>query len=180
MLCASWAIQSSGAAQYTVEMTDDWTFYPDYLMIEAGDVVTFVNHDWAYYIHDSVCPGYWNTGYLDVDDTASLRFLGTGTYNYKDSNFYSFGMKGTIVVQPATPVVPTPATLLGPEFVPGAGLQFTISNLVVGTTYVIQASDDLVNWSDLTTRQAASTLETYVDSEATTGQRRFYRIWHLP
>ena len=180
LLCVSWAIQSARATQYTVEMTEDWTFSPSYLIVEVGDIVTFVNHDWTYNYHDSVCPGYWNTGLLDVDESASLQFLGTGTYNYKDSQWYVLGMTGTIVVIPGTPVEPTPATLVDAQALPGGGFQFTISNLVAGASYTIQASTDMVNWSELTTRTAGSTVETYVDYEVVLEQRRFYRCWSLP
>lgn len=172
--------QLSRATVYTVEMTDDWTFSPSYLEIQVGDIVTWVNHDWYYYPHDSYCPGYWNTGLLDVDESVSLMFPFTGTFDYRDSFFYSYGMTGTIVVQPATPTEPMPATLLDPMPVPGSGFQFTLSNLVFGTTYVIQASTNLVNWTNLSTNVALSTVEYYLDSEATALPRRFYRSWHLP
>jgi plastocyanin len=172
--------QTWAATQYTVEMTSDWKFSPSYLQIEVGDTVTFVNHDYTYYLHDSVCPGYWDTGLLDVDENVSLQFLGTGTYNYRDSSFYLFGMTGTIVVNPATPTQPTPATLLNPTPLPGGSFQFTLSNLVVGATYVIQASTNFVDWSNISTNTAASTVESYVDAGATGFRWRFYRSWHLP
>jgi len=172
--------QSWAATWYTVEMTSDWTFSPSYLEIEVGDIVTFVNHDYTYYLHDSVCPGYWDTGLLDVDESASLQFLGTGTYNYRDSSFYIFGMTGTIVVNPATPTQPTPATLLDPMRLPGGSFQFTLSNLVVGARYVVQATTNFVDWSNLATNTAASSVESYTDDGATAFRRRFYRSWHLP
>src|ERR1019366_3116390 len=134
----------------------DWTFVPNYLQIEVGDIVTFVNHDYAYYLHNSVCSGYWNSGYLDLDESVSLQFLGTGTYNYRDSFFYSYGMTGTIMVSPVTPTEPTPALLLDPTWLPDGSFQFTLSNLVVGETYVIQASNDFVDWSNISTNVAAS------------------------
>ena len=172
--------QSWAATRYTVEMTSDWTFLPNYLQIEVGDIVTFVNHDYAYFGHDSVCPGYWNSGCLDVDDSVSLQFLGTGTYNYRDSSFYQFGMTGTIVVSPATPTEPTPALLLDPTWLPDGSFQFTLSNLVVGETYVIQTSNDFVDWSNISTNVAASSVENYVDYGATALGQRFYCSWHLP
>ena len=127
-----WAGQTSRAAQYIVEMTDDWKFAPNYLEIQVGDTVTWVNHDWTYNYHDSYCPGYWYTGLLDVDESAWLTFPITGTFNYQDSVWYPVGMTGTIVVNPATPTEPTPATLLDLIPLPGSGFQFTLSNLVVG------------------------------------------------
>jgi plastocyanin len=172
--------QAAKATQYTVEMTSDWKFSPAYLEIQVGDVVTWVNHDWSYYMHDSVCPGYWNSGLLDVDESASLQFPITGTFNYRDSSFYLFGMKGTIVVNPSIQVQPTPAILIAPQPMQGGGFQFTLSNLVVGTTYVIQASTNLVNWSNIATSTASSPVESFADAEAAADDRRFYRSWHLP
>jgi plastocyanin len=172
--------QNARAAEYTVEMTSDWKFSPAYLEIQVGDIVTWVNHDYSYYMHDSVCSGYWNTGLLDVDESASLMFPITGTFNYRDNSFYIFGMKGTIVVNPAIPVQPTPAILINPQQMQGSGFQFTLSNLVVGTTYVIQASTNLVNWSNIATNTASNTEESFVDTEARAYDHRFYRSWHLP
>src|SRR5512135_1346617 len=70
-----WAGQSAKATEYTVEMTSDWTFSPKYLQIQVGDIVTWVNHDWTNHnYHDSICPGYWYTGLLNVDETNSVVF----------------------------------------------------------------------------------------------------------
>lgn len=171
---------STRATNYTVEMTSDWTFSPAYLEIEVGDIVTWVNHDYAYFLHDSVCPGYWNSGLLDVDESAWLMFPITGTFNYRDSSFHILGMTGSIVVKPASPTQPTPATLLNPMQLPGGAFQFTVSNLMVGTTYVIQSSTDLVEWTSISTNVAASSVEDYVDTAAAAFGRRAYRSWHLP
>ena len=172
--------QSATATDYTVEMTSDWKFSPAHLEIQVGDIVTWVNHDWSYNLHNSVCAGYWNSGMLDIDESARLMFPVTGTFNYRDSTFYIFGMTGTIVVWPATPTQPTPATLIDPLQLQGGAFQFTLSNLVVGATYVIQASTNLVNWSGISTNIASSSVENFVDNEATAFGRRFYRSWHQP
>ena len=42
---------------------------------------------------------------------------------------------------------------------------FTLSNLVVGAIYVIQASTNLANWSSLVTNVAASSVENWQDNE---------------
>jgi hypothetical protein len=73
-----------------------------------------------------------------------------------------------------------PATLIDPARLPGGSFQFTLSNLVVGTSSVIQASTNLVNWSSLATNPAASSVEPYVDNGAAAFKRRLYRSWHLP
>jgi plastocyanin len=176
-LCMGPAVQ---ATEYTVAMTSDWEFSPNYLEIEVGDIVTWVNQDYTLSYHDSYCPGYWSTGYLDVDESASLMFLDTGTYNYRDSNFYILGMTGTIVVKPATPQQPVPATLIDPMVLPDGRFQCTVSNLVPGKTYIIEASTNLVNWTPISTNVAASTMESYVDDGAAAFRHRCYRSVHLP
>jgi hypothetical protein len=55
------------------------------------------------------------------------------------------------VSQPVTPPTPTPATLIDRIQLPGGAFQFTLSSLVTGASYVIQASADLKSWSDLST-----------------------------
>ena len=174
-----WAGQSAKATEYTVEMTSALTFSPKYLQIRVGDIVTWVNHDWAPNWHDSICPGYWYTRPLNVGATYSVAFPTTGTFYYRDTYFYLVGMEGVIIVKPATPPAPTPATLIGPMLLGDGAFAFTLSNLVVGTTYVIQASTNLVNWSSIVTIVAASVVENWQDNEATAFGRRFYRSWHV-
>ena len=174
-----WAGQSAKATEYTVEMTSVWTFSPKYLQIQVGDIVTWVNHDWTYNYHDSQCPGYWYTGILGVDESASVVFTNTGTFYYRDSYFYLVGMEGVIIVKPATPPPPTPATLFRPMLRQDGVFTFALSNLVVGATYVIQASTNLVNWSSIVTNVAASSVENWEDNQATAFGRRSYRSWHL-
>jgi plastocyanin len=176
-LCMGPAVQ---AANYTVEMTSDWTFSPAYLEIQVGDIVTWVNHDWTYYPHDTVCPGYWSSGLLDVDESVWLMFPFTGTFHYRDSFFYSYGMTGTIVVKPATPQQPVPATLIDPMVLPDGRFQCTVSNLVPSKTYIMEASTNLANWTPISTNVAASSMETYVDDGAAAFRRRCYRSVQLP
>jgi plastocyanin len=171
--------RAAHAAEYLVEMTSDWQFVPDYLEMRVGDTVTWVNHDYKLYVHNSACAGYWNTGYLEVDDSVSLTIPITGTFYYRDSNFYIFGMTGTIVVTPATPVDPTAATLVDPVRLDDGSFQFAVSNLVAGTTYIVQASTNLLNWTNLATNVAASAVETYVDTDAPVTGQRYYRTLHL-
>jgi plastocyanin len=163
------------ATEYTVEMTSDWTFLPSYLEIHVGDIVTWVNHDYTLNLHNAYCPGYFNTGLLDVDETASFLFLAPATYNYEDSNFYVLGMTGTLVVLPAINATNSPPQLVDPGQLPGGAFQFTVSNLVAGATYVIQASTDFSNWSGIATNVAGSSAETFVDNAAAGINRRFYR-----
>jgi plastocyanin len=176
-LCTGPAVQ---ATDYTVEMTSDWTFSPAYLEIQVGDTVTWVNHDWSYYPHDTVCPGYWNSGLIDVDESVYLMFPFTGTFNYRDSYFYLVGMTGTIVVKPATPPLPAPATLIDALVLPDGRFQCTVSNLVPGKTYIMEASTNLVSWAPIATNVAASSMESYVDNGAAAFRGRCYRSVQLP
>ena len=175
-----WAGQSAKATEYTVEMTSARTFSPKYLQIRVGDIVTWVNHDWDGNPHDSQCPGYWYTGILRVNESAPVLFTNTGTFYYRDSYFYLWGMEGVIIVKPAIPPPPTPATLFRPMLRQDGVFTFALSNLVVGARYVIQASTNLVNWSSLCTVLAASSVENWQDNQAAAFGRRYYRCWHLP
>ena len=150
-----------------------------YLEIQVGDIVTWVNHDWNNNPHDSYCPGHWYINPLAVNASASRVFPITGTFHYWDLCFYVVGMEGVITVKPATPPPPTPATLIGLMLLQDGAFAFTLTNLVVGATYVIQASTNLANWSSLVTNVAASSVENWQDNEARAFGRRFYRSWHL-
>ena len=168
------------AAQYTVEMTGDDHFSPSYLEIQVNDIVTWVNHDSADHHSSASTDGYWDSGDLDYNETYSLQFLAEGTYGYQDYYYGVLGMTGTIVVKPATPTQPTPATLIAPLRLQDGRFQFSLSNLTVLGTYVIQGSTNLVNWTNLATNVAASTVETWTDDAAATVPRRYYRSYQMP
>jgi plastocyanin len=168
------------AAEFTVEMTAYYHFSPSYLEIQVNDIVTWVNHDWSDYHSTVSTDGYWDSGDLDYNETYSLQFLAVGTYGYEDYYYWVLGMTGTIVVQPATPTQPTPATLIDLLRLQDGRFQFSLSNLTVLGTYVIQGSSNLVNWTNLATNVAASTVETWTDNAAATAARRYYRSYQIP
>ena len=62
-----WFASLAGAAEFTVEMTEDDRFNPSYLEIEVNDVVTWVNLDHSN-VHSAVSTnvpdGQWDTGNL--------------------------------------------------------------------------------------------------------------------
>ncbi len=168
----------SQAADYTVYMTVAWTFSPGDLEIQEGDTVTWVNGD-QYDAHDTVSDdGYWDSGSLDYLQTFQLAFPVAGTFPYQDSFYGPIGMTGTIVVDPATTTVAP--VLISPVRLSNSNFQFTVTNLVAGTTNVLLASTNLANWTAVYTNIAASTGFTYVDTGAAAFGRRFYRAMVLP
>ena len=88
-------------------------------------------------------------------------------------------MKGTIVVNPATPQT-TPGLLVDPVRLQNGSFQFTVTNLVVGQTCIIQASTNLVDWDGISTNLVSAASFLFTDSEAAAAGQRFYRAWHLP
>ncbi len=85
-------------------------------------------------------------------------------------------MTGTIVVVPAVP----PPMLLSPVSLPNGSFQCVVSNLVVGTTNMVQASTDLVNWINVSTNVAVDFSFQFVDVGAPVYRNRFYRAVVLP
>ena len=171
-------VQSARSAQFYVYMTDNLTFDPSFLEIQFGDIVTWQGAD-DFDCHDSVSDGgYWATPCLDYGQTYSLQFFLTGTFPYRDSFYGPGGMTGTIVVTeppPPQPLITNLATL------PNGSFKFTVTNLVVGKTNIIQASTNLFNWTNLYTNIASSTGFIYTDTAAPNFKRqRFYRAWVLP
>ena len=176
--CCLWPVGAVLGTEYTVTMTDYYAFTPSYLEIQVNDVVTWVNQD-EYDSHDSVSDdGYWNSGPLYYRDKASLQFPFEGTFGYHDSLWVLLGMRGTIVVNPAPQ--PVPVTLTDPMRLLDGRFQFSVSNLTVTLTYVIQGSTNLVNWTNITTNVAANTVETWTDNAAATFGRRYYRCYQVP
>jgi plastocyanin len=174
-LALGFASRAQGA-EYTVEMTSDSRFSPSYLEIQLGDTVTWVNRDWAI-SHNSFgldAYWYWDSQDLEYGEAYSLQFPIVGSFAYIDTDWWVLGMSGTIVVKPAIPLLMDPTRLGNGSF------QFTVSNLVVSATYIIQGSTNLVNWTNLATNVAASAIETFTDSSAAAVGRRFYRSSQLP
>jgi plastocyanin len=175
---ALWPGSPAGAAEFTVVMTDYYRFNPSYQEIEVNDIVTWVNRD-QFDEHSSVSTdGYWDSGDLAYGETFSIQFLAPGTYAYEDYYYWVLGMTGTIVVR--SPALLQPATLIDPMRLQDGRFQFTLSNLTVGATYVVQGSTNLADWTSLATNVAAGNVETWTDDGAATFKRRFYRSWQLP
>ena len=181
------------AADYFVNMEDhgffSWRFNPSYLEIQVGDTVTWINADYTEYSylygHDATCYAgtqiWWSTGSIDPGSQSTpITFPFAATFSYEDHNFYSQGMTATLVVKEATPQLPVPATLLAPQLLPEGNFQCLVSNLVVGTTYIMQASTNLVDWTSISTNTASSSVETFADTDAAASRIRFYRSWHQP
>jgi plastocyanin len=163
------------AATYTVQMTSVLTFDPNYLQIDMGDTVVWVNED-DFDQHDTTSTqGYWSSPPLDYGQTYSLTFPVSGTFPYEDSFYGPTGMTGTIVVLP----IPAAPVLLAPVLMPNNFFQFTVTNLVVGQTNVVQASMDLSAWTGIYTNVASDTGYTFLDVAANPpGQ--FYRVITQP
>ena len=62
---------------------------------------------------------------------------------------------------------------------PTGRFQFTVTNLVVGQTCIIQASTNLVDWDGLYTNLVSATSFPFTDKDTAAAGRRFYRTWHL-
>lgn len=162
------------AADHLVHMTSGWTFSPSSLVVTAGDTVTWVNND-DFFFHDATSTtGLFTTGVLDTDETATLSFDTPGVYPYRDSLISS--MTGTITVN-AAPPPPVRAELILPRLLPNGAFRFTVTNLTVGTTNVIEASTNLLTWTARATNVAASTTMNFTNSAS---GFRFFRSWQRP
>lgn len=97
----------------TVEMTDEFTFEPDEIVLKAGGKVTWVNSS-EMATHTSTAdpkkaaeaanvelpPGAkpWNSRFMDAGEEFSLTFDEPGTYRYFCIPHEKLGMVGTIRV----------------------------------------------------------------------------------
>ena len=167
---------NSRAADYTVHMTAGWTFSPNSLAIQAGDTVTWINSDDSFFHDATSSTGLWATGSLDFEESATLPFDTPGTYPYLDTVFHVVGMTGTIQVNAAPPPPPR-ALLILPAVLPNGAFRFTITNLTVGTTNIIEGSTNLLTWTARTTNVAASTAMNFTNGAS---GFRFFRSWQRP
>jgi len=178
VLVTAYLVPSAGAADHYVSMSF-YAFNPSYLEIQVGDTVWWRNDDF-FEVYSSVSTqGYWDTGDLEPGETAGVTFPFVGSFPYQDYFYGILGMKGTIVVNPATSQT-TPGLLLDPVRLPNGSFQFTVTNLVVGQTCIIQASTNLVDWDGISTNLVSADSFLFTDDGAAAAGQRFYRAWHLP
>jgi plastocyanin len=163
------------AAQHNISMNDNDTFSPADLEVHVGDTVTWVNND-QYDLHDTTS-AWWASGYLDYQQTYTVPFPNVGSFPYADSLWGYFGMTGTIVVKSTSSL---PPKLLAPLSYPNGVFQITVTNLTLGTTNIIQASTNFVDWVNLSTNVALDTGFQFADLNAASYPRRFYRAVVLP
>ena len=162
------------AADHVVHMTADWTFLPKSLVIPAGDTVTWVNED-EFFFHDATSTtALFTTGFLDFEESATLSFDTPGSYPYRDSLISS--MTGTITVNAAAPP-PARAVLIDPAQLANGSFRFTVTNLTVGTTNIIEASTNLLTWTARATNVAASASLNFTNAAS---GFRFFRSWQRP
>jgi len=179
VLVTAYLAPSAGAADHYVSMSL-YAFSPSYLEIQVGDTVWWRNDDYFDEIYSSVSTqGYWNTGDIYPGERAGFTFQIVGSFPYQDPVYVLFGMTGTIVVNPATSQT-TPGLLLDPVRLPNGSFQFTVTNLVVGQTCIIQASTNLVDWDGISTNLVSADSLLFTDEGAAAAGQRFYRAWHLP
>jgi plastocyanin len=178
LVLLSWLAPRAVAADYYVAMAL-YEFTPSYLEIQVGDTVFWRNDDF-FEIYSSVrTQGYWDTGDLYPGETAGVMFPVVGTFPYQDYYYGMLGMKGTIFVNPATPQL-APGLLVDPVRLPNGSFQFTVTNLVVGQTCIIQTSTNLVDWDGVFTNLVSASSFPFIDDAAAAVGQRFYRAWHIP
>lgn len=59
---------------------------------------------------------------------------------------------------------------------PGFGVQLTATGVIPGKTNLVQASEDLIHWTSISTNSVATNRFTVTDSAATNFNARFYRL----
>jgi plastocyanin len=165
------------AADHIVIMTPQDTFSPATVEIVQGDTVTWRNLDTADTHNATDLNNAWSTGDVGYEQNATIHFSAPGTYNYEDTAYFVLGMKGTVIVDAAAA---PPIALTNPRSLANHTFQFTVTNLVVGKTNLIQASTNLMTWTGLLTNMATTTGYQYTDSGAVSLTRRYYRVVQLP
>jgi plastocyanin len=178
VLLTSCPVPRAVAADYYVSMSF-YDFNPSYLEIQVGDTVWWRNDDFMEIYSSVSTQGYWNTGEIYPDEIVGVPFPFVGDFPYQDPVYAMLGMKGRIVVKPATPQT-TPGLLVDPARLPNGSFQFTVTNLVVGQTCIIQTSTNLVDWDGIYTNLVSASSFTFTDNAAAAAGQRFYRAWHLP
>ena len=115
-------------------------------------------------------------GQEDEVAALQLQFNTPGTYAYKDSIFYNSGMTGTIVVTAAVAPLP-PALIILPTVLANGAFRFTITNLTVGKTNIIEASTNLLQWTARATNVPAGNVLNFTNAPS---GYRFFRSRQIP
>ena len=167
------------AANHVVHMTSLYEFAPDYLEIQVGDTVTWHNDDDTESLGARSDTGFiWDTGGVETNgDSEPVPFTTVGTFPYYDPTYFPLGMTGTIVVSSgSTP--PAPALIVEPRAVSGGAFAFTITNLTLGKTTIIETSTNLVNWTSVATNVPTSTTLNFTNAAGVSPG--FFRSSQLP
>ena len=171
LIATCFAPLATHATEYDVYI-DETGFDPNYLEVNVGDAVVWVNFDFSGSEHSSHSTTYpWNSGPIASFEGAQLTTAKPGAFPYQDD---FTGLTATLVILSALPVLTNGIRL------PNGTFQLTVTNLTVGKTNVLQGSTNLVNWTNLYTNAGPSTGFTYVDNAAATLKHRFYRAWVQP
>ena len=177
VLVTLWLTPRAQAADYDIFM-DENGFDPAYLEVQVGDRVFWWNVDSFGDVHSTHSYTYpWNSGPVAFNHGVYLTVTKIGTFPYQDD--YS-GDFATLVVKAVTSQPPPAPVLLDPARQPDGTFQFTVSNLVAGTTNLIQASTNFVDWTSIYTNVAPGASYLYVDIDAVAFSRRTYRAVVLP
>ena len=159
------------ATEYDVYV-DETGFDPNYLEVNVGDDVVWVNFDFSGSDHSSHSLTYpWNSGPIASFESVKLTTAKPGTFAYQDD---FTGNTATLVILTTLPVLTNEMRL------PNGTFQLTVTNLTAGKTNVLQGSTSLVNWTNLYTNAGSASGFIYVDNAATSLKQRFYRAWVLP
>ena len=110
-------------------------------------------------------------------DLVTVHNLEAGDYSFSAVASDNGGAKATNAITIHV-VAPAPITLSDAQRLSPATFQFSYS-ATVGLRYAIQRSGDLAHWTALTTNEAKSGSEIFLDQSAT-GNPNFYRVGLLP
>ena len=107
----------------------------------------------------------------------SVNNLGAADYIFSAVVTDNNGLSATnsIMVQVVTPL---PVVISGPVFLSPSDFEFNYT-ANAGLSYIVQHSEDLINWITINTNVATGSLVLFDDSSAT-GSPGFYRVGLLP
>jgi hypothetical protein len=118
---------------------------------------------------------YSITNNIGLLSSTTITGLVRGQTYYFAATTYDLLGRQSALSSEVTYTVPPRQALLGSATKVGKQFSFIVSGLT-GSNYVVQASADLLKWVTLQTNQAPFT---FVDTNAASFSRRFYRAYYL-